>query len=164
MAFSRHLIILALVTGCILPSGVQALWPIPTTLETGMTTLKISPTFYFDVQIEGTPSDLRDAVAQSQYYLENDKLGRLVVGRGSNDTSALATARTLSKLTLSLASGVAAEPISSEAVKPLGTRCSTRARAELVFSCFTHQVICTSHKNHFPMLSDTHPLNPTFIR
>ncbi|KAG1888014.1 glycoside hydrolase family 20 protein [Suillus fuscotomentosus] len=122
MAFSRYLIILALVTGCILPSGVQALWPIPTTLETGMTTLKISPTFYFDVQIEGPPSDLRDAVAQSQHYLENDKLGRLVVGRGSNDTSALATARTLSKLTLSLASGVAAEPISSEAVKPLGTR------------------------------------------
>ncbi|KAG1799299.1 glycoside hydrolase family 20 protein [Suillus plorans] len=123
MAFSRHLmIILALVTGCILPSGVQALWPIPTTLETGMTTLKISPTFYFDVQIEGAPSDLHDAVTQSLYYLENDKLGRLVVGRGANDTTALANARTLSKLTLSLASGAAVEPISSEAVKPLGTR------------------------------------------
>ncbi|KAG2096294.1 glycoside hydrolase family 20 protein [Suillus discolor] len=122
MAFSRYLIILALVTGCILPSGVQALWPIPTTLETGMTTLKISPTFYFDVQIEGAPSDLHDAVTQSQYYLENDKLGRLVVGRGANDTTALANARTLSKLTLSLASGAAVEPISSEAIKPLGTR------------------------------------------
>ncbi|KAG1851814.1 glycoside hydrolase family 20 protein [Suillus tomentosus] len=122
MAFSRSLIILTLIAGCLLPSGVQALWPIPTTLETGLTTLKISPAFYFDVEIEGAPSDLRDAVAQSQYYLENDKLRRLVVGRGANDTTAFATAMTLSKLTLSLASRAAVEPISSEAVKPLGTR------------------------------------------
>ncbi|KAG1749468.1 glycoside hydrolase family 20 protein [Suillus lakei] len=122
MAFSRYLGLLALVAGCLLPSGVLALWPIPTTLQTGMTALKISPTFYFDVQIEGAPADLGDAVAQSQYYLENDKLGRLVVGRGANDTTALASAMTLSKLTLSLTSGATAEPISSEAVKPLGTR------------------------------------------
>ncbi|KAG2139125.1 glycoside hydrolase family 20 protein [Suillus bovinus] len=122
MAFSRYLIILALVAGCILPSGVQALWPIPTTLETGLTALKVSPEFYFDVQIEGAPSDLRDAVAQSQYYLENDDFRRLVVDRGANDTIALASAMTLSKLTLSLASGACAQPISLEAVKPLGTR------------------------------------------
>ncbi|KAG1862633.1 glycoside hydrolase family 20 protein [Suillus subluteus] len=123
MAFSRHVAILALVAGCLLPSGVQALWPIPTTLETGVTALKISPSeFYFDVQIEGAPSDLLDAVAQSQYYLENDKLGRLVVGRGANDTTALASAMTISNLTLSLTSGATVESISSEAVKPLGTR------------------------------------------
>jgi hexosaminidase len=122
MAFSRHVTILGLVAGCLLPSGVQALWPIPTTLETGMSALIISPSFYFDVQIEGPPSDLLDAVTQSQYYLENDKLGRLVVGRGANDTTALASAMTLSNLTLSLTSGVTVESISSEAVKPLGTR------------------------------------------
>ncbi|KAG1867157.1 glycoside hydrolase family 20 protein [Suillus subalutaceus] len=123
MVFSRHVAILALVAGCLLPSGVQALWPIPTTLETGVTALKISPSeFFFDVQIEGAPSDLLDAVAQSQYYLENDKLGRLVVGRGANDTTALASAMTISNLTLSLTSGATVESISSEAVKPLGTR------------------------------------------
>ncbi|KAG2128830.1 glycoside hydrolase family 20 protein [Suillus cothurnatus] len=122
MAFSRHVTILGLVAGCLLPSGVQALWPIPTTLETGMSALIISPSFYFDVQIEGPPSDLLDAVTQSQYYLENDKLGRLVVGRGANDTTALASAMTLSNLTLSLTSGATVESISSEAVKPLGTR------------------------------------------
>ncbi|KAG2139115.1 glycoside hydrolase family 20 protein [Suillus bovinus] len=99
-----------------------ALWPIPTTLETGLAALKVSPEFYFDVQIEGAPSDLHDAVAQSQYYLENDNFRRLVVDRGANDTTALASAMTLSKLTLSLASGASAQPISSEAVKPLGTR------------------------------------------
>ncbi|KAG1802560.1 glycoside hydrolase family 20 protein [Suillus subaureus] len=122
MAFSRHIFILALVAGCLLPSGVQALWPIPTTLETGMTALKISPSFSFDVQIEDAPSDLLDAVAESQYYLENDKLGRLVVGRGANDTTALASAMTLSNLTLSLTSGATVDSISSEAIKPLGTR------------------------------------------
>jgi hexosaminidase len=122
MAFSRHVTILGLVAGCLLPSGVQALWPIPTTLETGMSALIISPSFHFDVQIESPPSDLLDAVTQSQYYLENDKLGRLVVGRGANDTTALASAMTLSNLTLSLTSGATVESISSEAVKPLGTR------------------------------------------
>jgi hexosaminidase len=74
------------------------------------------------VQVQDAPSDLYDAVTQAQYYLENDKLGRLVVGRGANDTTALASAKTLSCLTLSLTSGTSAEPIASEAVKPLGTR------------------------------------------
>lgn len=87
-----------------------------------MTALKVSPAFYFDVQVEGAPADLYEAVAQAQYYLANDKLGRLVVGRGANDTTALASAKTLSKLTLSLTSWATTEPISSEAVKPLGTR------------------------------------------
>lgn len=122
MAFSRYMIILAVVAGCLFPGGVQALWPIPTTLETGTSALKISPTFYFNVQVEGAPQDLWDAVAQSQYYLKNDQLGRLVVGRGANDTTALASAMTLSHLTLSLANGATVEPISSEAVKPLGAR------------------------------------------
>jgi len=105
-----------------MPSGVLALWPIPTTLQTGTTAIKISPSFSFDVQVQGAPADLYEAVAQAEYYLENDKLGRLVVGRGANDTTALASAKTLSSLTLSLTSGAIAEPIASEAIKPLGTR------------------------------------------
>jgi hexosaminidase len=122
MAPSRHVGMLALVAGCLLPSSVLALWPIPSTLETGMTALKVSSAFYFDVQVKGAPADLYEAVAQAQYYLANDKLGRLVVGRGANDTTALASAKTLSKLTLSLTSSATTESISSEAVKPLGTR------------------------------------------
>ncbi|KAG1899664.1 glycoside hydrolase family 20 protein [Suillus fuscotomentosus] len=122
MAPSRYVGILALVAGCLLPSGVQALWPIPNKLETGTTALTVSPFFYFDVQVEGAPLDLYEAVSQAQFYLANDKLGRLVVGRGANDTTALVGANTLSTLTLSLMSGATAEPIASEAVKPLGTR------------------------------------------
>ncbi|OJA15838.1 hypothetical protein AZE42_12470, partial [Rhizopogon vesiculosus] len=119
---SRYVGYLTLFAGCLLPPGALALWPIPTTLETGITTLKVSPSFYFDVQVQGAPADLCRAVAQAQYYLENDKLGYLVVGRGVNDTTSLASAKTLSSLTLSLTSGANAEPIASEAVKPLGTR------------------------------------------
>ncbi|OJA11058.1 hypothetical protein AZE42_07174 [Rhizopogon vesiculosus] len=106
----------------LLPSGVLALWPVPTALETGMTALKVSPSFCFDVQVEGAPADLYEAVGQAQCYLETDQLGRLVVGRGATDTTALASAKTLSCLKLSLTSGATAEPIASEAVKPLGTR------------------------------------------
>lgn len=124
MTPSHYVGYLALFAGYLLPSGhgVLALWPIPTTLETGMTALNISPSFYFDVQVQCAPADLYEAVAQAKYYLENDKLGRLIVGRGSNDTTALASAKTLTSLTLSLISGTNAEPIASEAVKPLGTR------------------------------------------
>jgi hexosaminidase len=122
MAPSRYVGYLALFAGCLLPSGVMALWPIPTSLETGMTSLKVSPSFHFDVNVQNAPADLYEAVAQAQYYLENDKLGRLVVGRGVNDSAALASAKMLSSLTLSLMGGENAEPIASEAVKPLGTR------------------------------------------
>ncbi|OAX33954.1 hypothetical protein K503DRAFT_480623 [Rhizopogon vinicolor AM-OR11-026] len=122
MAPSRYVGYLAFFAASLLPSSVLALWPIPTTLETGMTALKVSPSFYFDVQVNGAPADLYEAVGQAQYYLETDKLGRLVVGRGATDTTALASAKTLSCLKLSLTSGATAEPIASEAVKPLGTR------------------------------------------
>ncbi|OAX39916.1 glycoside hydrolase family 20 protein [Rhizopogon vinicolor AM-OR11-026] len=122
MAPSRYVGLLAFVAASILPSGVLALWPIPTNLETGTTALTVSPSFYFDVQVEGAPADLYEAVDQAQYYLETDQLGRLVVGRGANDTAALASAKTLSCLQLSLTSSATVEPIASEAVKPLGTR------------------------------------------
>ncbi|OJA15840.1 hypothetical protein AZE42_12468, partial [Rhizopogon vesiculosus] len=122
MAPSRYVGCLAFFAASLLPSGVLALWPVPTTLETGMTALKVSPSFYFDVQVEGAPTDLYEAVGQARYYLETDKLGRLVVGRGATDTTALASAKTLSYLKLSLTSGATAEPIASEAVKPLGAR------------------------------------------
>ncbi|OJA15942.1 hypothetical protein AZE42_02651 [Rhizopogon vesiculosus] len=85
------------------------------------TALKVSPSFYFDVQVEGAPADLYDTVGQARYYLETDQLGCLV-GRGANDTATLASAKTLSFLQLSLTSSATVESIASKAVKPLGTR------------------------------------------
>lgn len=102
--------------------AVSALWPIPAALSTGTTPLILDPAFHLDVAIDNAPSDLYDAVAQAKYYLCNDKLGRLVVGRGANDSAALTDAPSLSSLQLTLASGAPVDSIASESVKPLGTR------------------------------------------
>ncbi|KAG9315523.1 hypothetical protein JVU11DRAFT_3139 [Chiua virens] len=115
MAF-RLLLLLSLLRGAL------ALWPIPTGLTTGTTPLLINPGFYFDVAIEGAPGDLYQAVEQAEYYLQNDKLGRLVVGRGANDSALLTHAATLTTLQLTLTKGATVNSISTESVKPLGNR------------------------------------------
>ncbi|KAI5996029.1 glycoside hydrolase family 20 protein [Pisolithus orientalis] len=101
---------------------VWALWPIPTSLETGTTALVLSSSFSIDVAVPNVPSDLLQAVAQTQSYIQNDKLGRLVVGRGINDSYAIQNANPLLSLKLTLMEGSQVRSISSEAVKPLGTR------------------------------------------
>ena len=106
----------------LLPHVAFALWPIPAVLDTGTSPLILSPNFSFDVAVDGAPPDLYAAVQQAEYYLQNDKLGRLVVGRGANDSAALTHASTLGTLQLTLTPGVPANPIASESVKPLGTR------------------------------------------
>lgn len=103
-------------------SGVWALWPIPASLETGTSALTLPSSFAIDVAVPNAPWDLLQAVAQTQSYLENDKLGRLVVGRGANDSHAIQNGTPLSGLKLTLAEGSQVASISSEAVKPLGTR------------------------------------------
>ena len=114
--------LLAFATLCVAPMGVWSLWPIPTELKTGTTGLRLSPSFSFDVAISYPPADLLQAVIRTQYYLENDNLGRLVVGRGANDSSIIAGAKSLQSLKLSLTEGAEVQPISFESVKPLGTR------------------------------------------
>ena len=101
---------------------VLAFWPIPTALDTGTSPLILSPYFSVGVAIDNAPLDLYQAVQQAEYYLQNDKLGRLVVGRGANDSAALVNAPTLSSLQLSLTSGAPVNPIATESVKSLGTR------------------------------------------
>ncbi|KAH0832246.1 hypothetical protein J3R83DRAFT_13220 [Lanmaoa asiatica] len=105
----------------LLPAAL-ALWPIPAALDTGTASLILDPGFYFDIAIHNAPFDLYDAVAQAQYYLQNDKLGRLVVGRGANDSAALTNAPSLPSLQLTLTSGAPVDSISSESVKPFGMR------------------------------------------
>ncbi|KAH7885159.1 glycoside hydrolase family 20 protein [Phlebopus sp. FC_14] len=114
--------LLALVVGGLFTQRVLSLWPIPKSLQTGTTPLTLSSSFYFDVAVPNAPSDLYEAVGQAEYYLETDKLGRLVVGRGANDTAALQGASSLTSLKLTLTEGAKVESISTEAVKPIGTR------------------------------------------
>jgi hexosaminidase len=70
----------------------HALWPIPHSLQTGSFFLKLSPSFHITINFDDPPIDLVDAVARTKAYICTDKLQRLVVGRGANDSAAVALA------------------------------------------------------------------------
>ena len=99
-----------------------ALWPIPRSLQTGSSFVKLSPSF--DIELNGIskpPSDLVDAISRTLYHLKKDRLQRLVVGRGDVDRGDVAKSPTLSKLMLSL-NGGQVKSIMEEATKPIGNR------------------------------------------
>ena len=109
---------------CSLFHFASALWPIPRSLQTGTTLLKLSPKF--DIQVTGIsnpPQDLLDAISRTMSHLHNDRLQRLVVGRGANDGAALEDAPSLARLTLSLTpNSPAIQSILEEATKEITTR------------------------------------------
>lgn len=104
-----------------------ALWPIPRSLQTGSSFVKLAPSF--DIELNGIsnpPTDLVDALYRTKYHLKNDKFQRLVVGRGEIDRGDVAKASSISKLKLSLNGSSAHDQVKSimdEATKPIGSRC-----------------------------------------
>ena len=83
----------------------SALWPNPRSLQTGFTLLKLgnsSDKFIQLSDIPQPPQDLLDAISRTTSRLYTDKLQRLIVGRGANDSAALENAPTLARLTLAL--------------------------------------------------------------
>ncbi|KAF8073498.1 glycoside hydrolase superfamily [Lyophyllum atratum] len=106
----------------IAPCSVLGLWPIPRNLHTGTTLVKLGSNFDINVKINNPPQDLLDAVKQAKSYLHTDKLQRLAVGRGANDTAALGKAHTLPSLSISLLNSATPRSIAVEAVLPIGTR------------------------------------------
>ncbi|PIL35146.1 hypothetical protein GSI_02935 [Ganoderma sinense ZZ0214-1] len=102
--------------------GVFGLWPQPRSLETGSTALKLASTFDIHVDIQHAPSDLSAAISRTKSFLKNDKLGRLVVGRGSSDSGTLKQANALKTLQLSLSEGATVRSITEEARLAIGTR------------------------------------------
>ncbi|KAF8479979.1 N-acetylhexosaminidase [Gautieria morchelliformis] len=94
---------------------VVGLWPIPTNLNAGTTALRLSPSFSIDVKIPNAPADLSDAVTRTNTLLRQDKLQRLVVGRGVNDTQRIQAAKMLTTMSISIS-------ISSEAILDLTER------------------------------------------
>lgn len=104
------------------PQSTLGLWPIPRSLETGTTLLKLASNFDVKVHIQNPPQDLLDAVSRTKGYIQTDKLGRLVVGRGANDSTALQHAKSLPGLSLSLPSGATVRPIAEEAVRAIDSR------------------------------------------
>ncbi|KAK7050523.1 beta-hexosaminidase [Favolaschia claudopus] len=116
---------LSLITlSALLPSAF-ALWPLPTGLSQGSTPLRLSKGFDIKIAIPNAPADLVAAVQRTKGFLTHDKLQALVVDRGASSASAIAKAKSLPSLTLSLAAapkGGSVKSISAEAVADLETR------------------------------------------
>ncbi|KAK0201564.1 beta-hexosaminidase [Desarmillaria ectypa] len=101
---------------------VSALWPLPQSISTGSTHLRLSPSFDITLSgIDSPPADLNDAISRTKQYLYNDKLQRLVEGRGANDAGAITSAASLERLIL-VFQGSEVSSISKEAVAELGSR------------------------------------------
>ena len=103
-------------------TGALGLWPLPRSLETGSSALKLAPNFNIYLDVPHAPADIEDAVSRTQSELKSDKLGPLVVGRGSTKVAAVSKAKSLTVLHVQLAEGAAASSITEEARKEVGTR------------------------------------------
>jgi hypothetical protein len=98
------------------------LWPIPRSLQSGSTPLKLSTNFNINVDISNAPKDLLAAVARSKSHIHNDKHHRLVVGHETSDQFAIVRANTLSTLSITLEKGAHVRKIAEESVQEIGTR------------------------------------------
>jgi hexosaminidase len=85
-------------------------------MQTGTTPLILSQNFRVSVNNSVFPEDLLDAIAQMEHYLWNDRLERLVVGRGAADAQAIAGAKLLTCLTVTLAHNGPALSVAQEAL------------------------------------------------
>jgi hexosaminidase len=92
---------LLLFASILLASPAWALWPLPRNIQTGTSALRLSGDFNIKL-FDGAPSDLHDAASRTISFLKNDKLQRLVVGRGAADANTIKNAKSLSSLTISL--------------------------------------------------------------
>lgn len=101
---------------------VVGLWPVPRNLSAGTTPLRLSASFSINVNIPNAPSDLFDAVARTETFLKQDKLQRLVVGRGMNDSQRIQAAQTLASMSISIVGSRRVQSISSEAILDLTER------------------------------------------
>lgn len=104
--------------------AVHALWPMPRSLQTGKTLVKLSPSFNIEVDVAHPPQDLLDAVSRTNQHLKGDMLQRLIVGRASSDTAALLHAPSLAKLSLTLtpAGAASVKSIMAEATEDIASR------------------------------------------
>lgn len=104
--------------------GSLALWPQPRSFSNGSTPIKLSPDFSVSASFGSPPQDLLSAIALTQSYLKDDKLRRLVVGRGASDAASISSAKQLQSLSLSLNAekSEVVESITKEAQKPLEQR------------------------------------------
>ena len=110
-----------LVTVAVTASAV-ALWPMPRSLTTGRTPLKLSDDFAIRLDIPNPPDDVVSAVATAKAQLRNDAFQRLVVGRATADVASIAHASVLQSLSISLTDHAVVRSIAAEAIIPFESR------------------------------------------
>ncbi|KAL4249769.1 Beta-hexosaminidase [Abortiporus biennis] len=108
--------VLVLLTNC-----VSALWPIPRSIQTSSTALKLSSTFEIHFNIPNPPSDLSAAISRTRSRLHTDTFERLVVGRSETDTNTIQHAPELQSLLVSLTND-SVKSIAEEATLPIDSR------------------------------------------
>jgi hypothetical protein len=105
------------------PTPASALWPLPASIQSGSSALTLASGFKINLNVPHAPSDLQAAVQRTEQFIQKDKLGRLVVGRGSSDAPALAHAKALGALNVELAKGVKGiNSISADATADIDSR------------------------------------------
>ena len=102
--------------------AVAALWPIPRSVFSGTTAIKLSPDFDIHLDIPNPPGDLVSAVSRTISSTSKGNLQRLVVGRSAADASAVETARVLTSLVLSLQPGSPVRSIADETNQPVTSK------------------------------------------
>ncbi|KAH9848284.1 N-acetylhexosaminidase [Lenzites betulinus] len=99
---------------------VAGLWPIPKTLSTGTSAVKLSPSFIIRLDLSSAaPEDLLAAISRSQSRLHSDEFERLVLGRSSADAKAVERAHVLTSLSVTLRPGSLVRDIAQETTRTL---------------------------------------------
>ncbi|KAH8986685.1 hypothetical protein EDB92DRAFT_1818173 [Lactarius akahatsu] len=129
--------IAALCTLLLLPEATHAVWPQSRNLQTSSSALRFGFSFAIHVAVPNAQKDLLAAAERTRTLIFSDKFGRIVVGRGADDLSAVWRKKALSDLTLRLLGNVsgAPRPIATEATLPLNAD----------FSSGTGTIVVASH-------------------
>lgn len=101
---------------------VEGLWPIPRKLQTGRVPLRLAPSFFIQVNVPNAPADILDAVTRTKAYLVEDKMQRLIVGRGVNDTQRISSAKALTRMSISIMGNRPVKSIANEAILDISHR------------------------------------------
>ncbi|KAI0324943.1 N-acetylhexosaminidase [Cubamyces sp. BRFM 1775] len=118
-----HKSLLFAVCLCALTSCTAALWPMPRSLSTGISPVKLSSAFAIHLQgISDPPSDLLSAISRTRSRLNSDKFERLVLGRGATDAHAVQSAHALDSLNLILHFGSPVRSIAEESTRAINTK------------------------------------------
>ncbi|OJT01818.1 Beta-hexosaminidase 2 [Trametes pubescens] len=99
-----------------------ALWPIPSSLSSGTSAIKLFVDFAIHLDIPHPPADLLSAISRTRTLLHSDTFERLVLGRASADAQAIKSAHVVTSLTVGLHPGSAARSIAEETTRSLGDK------------------------------------------